>query len=169
MVIQFPQNSNVAGNNLFSLPHSPLNNFIVGKNLSLPQKPHFFASKNRRFPAHSGQNRFHHSTFSLHSTNTAMSPHRCAPRVRPETLGPTAWLPRSVSLLTAQAGSIQKLTFEKDAPGYDIADDPVDSNDLHATIFNQMRIDRTKLTYRFQGRDFRLTDVSGNVVRKLIS
>jgi len=32
-----------------------------------------------------------------------------------------------------------------------------------------MGIDHTKLTYRFQGRDFRLTDVSGNVVRKLIS
>ena len=40
---------------------------------------------------------------------------------------------------------------------------------LHATILNQMGIDHTKLTYRFQGRDFRLTDVSGNVVKKLIS
>jgi len=53
-------------------------------------------------------------------------------------------------------------------PGYNIADDPVDVHDLHATILNQMGIDHTKLTYRFQGRDFRLTDVSGNVVRKLI-
>jgi hypothetical protein len=56
-----------------------------------------------------------------------------------------------------------------DELGYNIADDPVDVHDLHATILNQMGIEHTKLTYRFQGRDFRLTDVSGNVVRKLIS
>ena len=41
-------------------------------------------------------------------------------------------------------------------------------HDLQATILNQLGIDHTKLTYRFQGRDFRLTDVHGNVVRDLI-
>jgi hypothetical protein len=45
----------------------------------------------------------------------------------------------------------------------------VDVHDIHATILNQMGVDHTKLTYRFQGRDFRLTDVGGNVVKKLIA
>ena len=41
-------------------------------------------------------------------------------------------------------------------------------NDLHATILHLFGLDHTKLTYKFQGRDFRLTDVAGNVVKKLI-
>jgi hypothetical protein len=56
-----------------------------------------------------------------------------------------------------------------DELGYNIAENPVDVHDLHATILNQMGIDHTKLTYRFQGRDFRLTDVAGNVVKGLIA
>ena len=56
-----------------------------------------------------------------------------------------------------------------DELGYNVVEDPVDVNDLHATILHQMGIDHTKLTYRFQGRDFRLTDVAGSVVKKLIS
>ena len=42
-------------------------------------------------------------------------------------------------------------------------------HDLHATILYLMGLDHTRLTYRFQGRDFRLTDVSGNVVKKLLA
>mgnify|MGYP001550128269 FL=1 len=57
---------------------------------------------------------------------------------------------------------------ETDELGYNAVSDPVDVHDLHATILNQLGIDHTKLTYRFQGRDFRLTDVSGNVVKKLV-
>ena len=41
-------------------------------------------------------------------------------------------------------------------------------HDLHATILHLMGIDHTKLTYKFQGREFRLTDVHGNVVTKLL-
>jgi hypothetical protein len=41
-------------------------------------------------------------------------------------------------------------------------------HDLQATILNQLGIDHTKLTYRFQGRDFRLTDVHGHVVKDLL-
>jgi hypothetical protein len=41
--------------------------------------------------------------------------------------------------------------------------------DLHATVLHQMGIDHTKLTYRFQGRDFRLTDVAGNVIDGLLT
>ena len=44
------------------------------------------------------------------------------------------------------------------------------SNDhLHATILHLLGFDHTQLTYRFQGRDFRLTDVHGNVVEKLLT
>jgi len=56
-----------------------------------------------------------------------------------------------------------------DELGYNIADDPVEVHDLHATILNQMGIDHTKLTYKFQGRPFRLTDVAGNVITKLLA
>ena len=50
---------------------------------------------------------------------------------------------------------------ETDDLGYNIVEDPVDVHDLHATILHLLGIDHTKLTYRFQGRDFRLTDVAG--------
>jgi hypothetical protein len=42
-------------------------------------------------------------------------------------------------------------------------------HDLHATVLQLLGFDHTKLTYRFQGRDFRLTDVHGNVVKKLLA
>jgi len=41
-------------------------------------------------------------------------------------------------------------------------------NDLHATILNCLGIDHQRLTYRFGGRDFRLTDVAGNVVHAIL-
>jgi hypothetical protein len=53
--------------------------------------------------------------------------------------------------------------------GYNIAEDPVSVYDLQATILHLMGLDHTRLTYRFQGRDFRLTDVHGEVVRKLVA
>jgi len=40
---------------------------------------------------------------------------------------------------------------------------------LQATILNQMGIDHERLTYRFQGRDYRLTDVHGNVIKDIVS
>ena len=42
-------------------------------------------------------------------------------------------------------------------------------HDLHATILHSLGIDHTRLTYKFQGRDFRLTDVHGNVVKPILS
>ncbi len=42
-------------------------------------------------------------------------------------------------------------------------------HDLHATMLNLLGLDHKKLTYRFAGRDFRLTDVHGNVVSELIA
>jgi hypothetical protein len=78
--------------------------------------------------------------------------------------------PRAFTMWVAGGGFKPGITFGKtDALGYNIAENPVDVHDLHATILHQMGIDHTKLTYRFQGRDFRLTDVAGNVVEMLIS
>ncbi len=51
-----------------------------------------------------------------------------------------------------------------DEIGWGIEENPVHPNDLHATILNRFGIDHEKLTYRFQGRDFRLTDVAGRVI-----
>jgi len=53
--------------------------------------------------------------------------------------------------------------------GFNAVEDPVHVHDLHATILHLLGFDHTKLTHRFQGRDFRLTDVSGEVVRKLLA
>jgi arylsulfatase A-like enzyme len=51
---------------------------------------------------------------------------------------------------------------------YNILEDPVHIHDVQATILHCLGIDHTKLTYKFQGRYFRLTDVSGNVVDKVL-
>jgi hypothetical protein len=56
-----------------------------------------------------------------------------------------------------------------DELGFNVTEDPVHVHDLHATLLQLLGFDHTKLTYRFQGRDFRLTDVSGNVVQKLLA
>jgi uncharacterized protein DUF1501 len=53
--------------------------------------------------------------------------------------------------------------------GYYGADDVVHVHDLHATILHLMGLDHLRLTFRFQGRDFRLTDVAGNVIRKMLA
>ena len=50
---------------------------------------------------------------------------------------------------------------ETDDFSYNVVRDPVHVHDLHATILHCLGIDHTKLTYQFQGRDFRLTDVHG--------
>ena len=56
-----------------------------------------------------------------------------------------------------------------DELGYNVVEHPVDVHDLHATILHLMGFDHTKLTYKFQGRDFRLTDVSGTLVQRLLA
>jgi len=53
--------------------------------------------------------------------------------------------------------------------GFKAIEKPVHVHDLHATILHLMGIDHTKLTYRYSGRDFRLTDVSGNVIKEILS
>jgi hypothetical protein len=58
---------------------------------------------------------------------------------------------------------------ESDEFGFNVVKDGVHVHDMHATILKLLGFDHTKLTYRSQGRDFRLTDVSGNVVNQLIA
>ncbi|HWK10396.1 MAG TPA: DUF1501 domain-containing protein [Vicinamibacterales bacterium] len=53
--------------------------------------------------------------------------------------------------------------------GFKVVDKPVNVHDLHATILYLLGIDHTKLTYRYSGRDFRLTDVAGNVIHDIIA
>ncbi len=58
---------------------------------------------------------------------------------------------------------------ETDDFSYNITRDPVDVHDLHATVLRCLGIDHTKLTYKYQGRHFRLTDVHGKIVRQILS
>jgi hypothetical protein len=53
--------------------------------------------------------------------------------------------------------------------GFSVVEDKVHVHDLQATILHPLGLDHKKLTFRFQGRDFRLTDVHGNVVQKLLA
>jgi uncharacterized protein (DUF1501 family) len=78
--------------------------------------------------------------------------------------------PRAFSMWLAGGGIKPGVTLgQTDELGYNPVEDPVEVHDLHATLLYLMGIDHTKLTYRFQGRDFRLTDVSGNVVKQLLA
>ena len=56
-----------------------------------------------------------------------------------------------------------------DDVGYNIAEDPVSVYDLQATILHLMGLDHTRLTYKFQGRDYRLTDVHGEIVKDVLA
>jgi uncharacterized protein (DUF1501 family) len=78
--------------------------------------------------------------------------------------------PKAFSMWLAGGGIKGGITVgQTDEFGYTAVEDPIEIHDLHATVLHLMGIDHTKLTYRFQGRDFRLTDVSGNVVNKLLA
>lgn len=77
--------------------------------------------------------------------------------------------PRAFTIWLAGGGIKPGVTVgSTDDIGYNVAEDPVSVHDLHATILHLMGLDHTKLTYKFQGRDFRLTDVEGELVRKLL-
>jgi hypothetical protein len=57
---------------------------------------------------------------------------------------------------------------ETDDLGFNVTSGKVHVHDLHATLLHLLGFDHTKLTYKFQGRPFRLTDVHGNVVHELL-
>ena len=70
----------------------------------------------------------------------------------------------------AGGGTKPGLIFgETDELGFGVVRDPVHVHDLHATLLHQLGFDHERLTYRFQGRDFRLTDVHGQVVKGLLA
>jgi len=78
--------------------------------------------------------------------------------------------PRAYTMWMAGGGVKGGTTVGKtDELGYDIAEDPVHVHDLHATVLHLMGMDHEKLTFKFQGRDYRLTDVHGHVVKKLLA
>lgn len=56
-----------------------------------------------------------------------------------------------------------------DELGFGVIDEKIHVHDLHATLLHLMGINHEKLTYRFQGRDFRLTDVHGNVIQEILA
>ncbi len=58
---------------------------------------------------------------------------------------------------------------ETDEYGVRVASNPVHVHDFHATILRLMGLDHTRLTYRHSGRDYRLTDVYGNIVKGVMS
>ncbi len=53
--------------------------------------------------------------------------------------------------------------------GYKAVENRVDVHDIHATILRLLGIDHERLTYRFNGRDYRLTDLSGNVIQEILA
>ena len=78
--------------------------------------------------------------------------------------------PRAFSIWMAGGGIKPGISIGKtDDLGYNVAEDAIDVHDLHATILHLMGIDHARLTYKFQGRQFRLTDVSGRVCRQLLA
>ena len=78
---------------------------------------------------------------------------------------------RSASRMWLAGGGIKggMIYGATDDFGFKAVEKPVHVHDLHATILHLMGIDHTKLTYRYSGRDFRLTDVSGNVIHDIIA
>ena len=78
--------------------------------------------------------------------------------------------PNAFTMWLAGGGIKPGITYgESDELGFKVAKDKVHVHDLHATILHLLGFDHTKLTYRFQGRDFRLTDVRGKVVKGLLA
>jgi hypothetical protein len=78
--------------------------------------------------------------------------------------------PNAFTMWMAGGGLKPGLTLgQTDEFGFNVADDRVHVHDLHATLLHLLGFDHTKLTFRFQGRDFRLTDVHGQLVRKLLA
>ncbi|MCB9770792.1 MAG: DUF1501 domain-containing protein [Candidatus Omnitrophica bacterium] len=78
--------------------------------------------------------------------------------------------PRCFTVWMAGGGVNPGITFgETDEFGYNVAKDGVHVHDFHATLLRLLGIDHERLTYKFKGRDFRLTDVHGNVVEELLA
>ncbi len=78
--------------------------------------------------------------------------------------------PNAFSMWMAGGGIKPGITYgQTDELGFGVVNDKVHVHDLHATMLHLLGFDHTRLTYRFQGRDFRLTDVSGEVKKGLLA
>jgi len=78
--------------------------------------------------------------------------------------------PRCFSLWMAGGGIKPGLVLgATDDFGYNVTEDPVNVHDFHATLLHLLGIDHKQLTYRFEGRDYRLTDIHGELVEKLLA
>jgi hypothetical protein len=78
--------------------------------------------------------------------------------------------PRNFTMWMAGGGIKRGLTYgETDDFSYNVVENPVHIHDLNATILHCMGVNHEKLTYKFQGRDFRLTDIHGKVVKGILS
>lgn len=77
--------------------------------------------------------------------------------------------PRCFTVWLAGGGIKPGITYGKtDDYSYNILENPVSVHDLHATMLHLLGVDHTKLTYPYQGRDFRLTDVAGELVKSIL-
>ena len=78
--------------------------------------------------------------------------------------------PRCFTIWMCGGGVKKGITYgATDDYGYNVAENPVDVHDLHATLLHQLGLDHEKLTYKFQGRYYRLTDVSGKIVKSVLA
>ncbi len=93
----------------------------------------------------------------------------CQGKLTPEDYGRDHH-PRCFTVWMAGGGVKPGMTYgTTDDFSYNITENPVHVHDLHATILHTLGIDHLKLTYKFQGRWFRLTDVHGNVVKDVLA
>jgi hypothetical protein len=77
---------------------------------------------------------------------------------------------KGFSVLLAGGGIKRGLTYgATDEFGYHAVENRMSVHDLHATMLHLLGIDHERLTYRFQGRDYRLTDVHGRVVHEILA
>jgi hypothetical protein len=78
--------------------------------------------------------------------------------------------PQAFTMWLAGGGFKPGLTYgQTDELGFNIVENPVHVHDLQATILHQLGLNHEKLTFRYSGRDFRLTDVHGHVVQDILA
>ena len=93
----------------------------------------------------------------------------CQGKLTPENYGRDHH-PRCFTVWLSGGGVKPGISFgETDDYGYNVVKDPVHVHDLHATILHLLGFDHEKFTFRYAGRDFRLTDVYGHVVKSIIA
>lgn len=94
--------------------------------------------------------------------------HSGSPRLGRPSMG--SWVTYGLGLWMAGGGIKQGMSWgETDEIGYYPVSGKVSVHDVQATILNQLGFDHEKLTYQFQGRPFRLTDVSGKVISEIVA